>query len=577
MTVHYKQHGGVVVVTIDNPPVNAMNRAVRQELLASVERLDADASVSAIVLAGAGRAFVGGADITEFDRPVESPALPEVIAAIEHARKPWVAAVQGVAFGGGLEVILGCQYRLAGPQASFALPEINLGIIPGAGGTQRLPRLIGIEAATGVVAENVTLNAVQAVRLGLVCQVVEGGLLDSAVAFARSIAAQPLPPTASDRNIAPFDADLWQVAQARIAAKSKGTAAALLALAALRHGVEHGVSAGLAHERATFLRLRASEESAALRYLFFAERAALRPADLKGIAPRPIKTAAVIGGGTMGAGIAAALRNAGLPVVLVERDVDSLARGVNTLSGIYEAATRKGSLTAEAAADRMAGITPVVGYNALAECDLVIEAVFEDLAIKRAVFAELAQVSRPDAILATNTSYLNPSEIAAGLPDADRFIGLHFFSPAHVMKLLEIVPIPQTAPDVLAAGFALARQLGKIPVRSGICNGFIGNRILRRYRAEAEAMLRDGVSFARIDAAMREFGYAMGPFEMQDLAGLDISYMMREAARAGARMCQKHRATFWCAPGARARRRAAAGMITCPVSARRGLRPKRRG
>ena len=532
MTIHYQHHGSVVVVTIDNPPVNAMNHAVRQELVDAAARLDTDPSVTAIVLAGAGSVFVGGADITEFDRPVEEPSLPAVITAIETARKPWVAAVQGVALGGGLELILGCHYRLAGPQAHFALPEVGLGIIPGAGGTQRLPRLVGIEAAIGVVAESQTLNAHRAVQLGLVERVVSSNLLAEAIAFAESAATKPLPLTAANRSLATVDSAFWQAAETRIGAKSKGTAAPLLALAALRFGAEHGFAQGITLERATFLRLRATEESAALRYLFFAERAAPRPADLKGIVPRPITTTAVIGGGTMGAGIAAALRNAGLPVVLVERDAESLARGVKTLANIFDAATRKGNLTPEAAAARMAGVVPAVGYADLAVCDLVIEAVFEDITTKRAVFAELAQVCRTDAILATNTSYLNPSEIAAGLPNPARFIGLHFFSPAHVMKLLEIVPIPETAPEVLAASFDLARRLGKVPVRSGICDGFIGNRILRRYRGEAEAMLRGGVSFVQIDAAMRELGFAMGPFEMQDLAGLDISYMMREAARA---------------------------------------------
>ncbi|MEO8242051.1 MAG: 3-hydroxyacyl-CoA dehydrogenase NAD-binding domain-containing protein [bacterium] len=506
--------GGVAVVTLDESSVEA------QHLVELVSRLDADTAVMAVVLVGM---TVGDGDLA-----TDEPSLEPAIAALSAARKPWVAAVHGGASGIGLQLILGCGYRLAGPTARFDLPEVGLGVIPGAGGTQRLPRIIGVEAAIGVVAENVTLGAARAAELGLVT-LVTGDLLTEAVAFAERVAAQPLPVA---RALEPIDLGVWQAAEARIAAKSKGMAAPLLALGAVRLGVEQGLDAGLAHERATYLRLNGRQEAAALRYLVRAERAALHPADLRAVVPRRFRSAAVIGGGTMGSGIVAALRNAGLPVVMVERDTDSLARGMQTLAGMFAAAERRGLLTSEAAAERLTGVTPLVGYAGLGDCDLVIEAVFEDLAVKQAVFGELAKVCRADAILATNTSYLDPSQIAAGLPGPERFIGLHFFSPAQVMKLMEIVPVPETAPDVLAAGFALAGELGKISVRSGICDGFIGNRILRRYRGEAEAMLAEGVGYAEIDAAMRGFGYAMGPFEMQDLAGLDISYMTRQAARA---------------------------------------------
>ena len=532
MSVHVELRSGIAIVTIDNPPVNAINLAVRAKLLALADEFDADSSVRAVVLTGAGKLFVGGADITEFDRPVEPPSLPDLIGRIENAAKPWIAAIRGAAFGGGLEVPLGCRMRVATEDAKFALPEVNLGIIPGAGGTQRLPRLIGIETALRVAAENLTLDGAGAAALGLVDRLVQEPLVDAAIDFALEALESPLPEPASRRLMVAADPALWEQAGQRIRRAARGASAPLLALDALRFGVENGFDAGLANERSIFLKLRASEEAAALRHLFFAERAAPRPADLRGIAPLPLASAGVVGGGTMGVGIAAALRNAGIPVVLVERDQQNLERGLAALKAIFEAARKKASLTDEEAEARMQGVTGAIGYEALGLCDLVIEAVFEDVAIKREVFTSLGRVCRADAILATNTSYIDPRQIAEGLPHPGRFIGLHFFSPAQVMKLLEVVPTPDTRPDVVATSFELARRLRKVPVRSGICDGFIGNRILRRYRAEAEALLRGGVAPAAVDAAMRGFGYAMGPFEMQDMAGLDISFLHREAARA---------------------------------------------
>lgn len=530
MTVTFDRKGSIAVLTIDNPPVNALKTAVRAELLALADQLAADASVTAVVLQGSGKLFVGGADIAEFDRPPEAPTLPELIARIEASPKPWVAAIHGSALGGGLELTLACHFRVATPGASFGLPEVNLGIIPGAGGTQRLPRLIGLEAAIPVIAERQMLDAAQAEQLGLVDRIMEGPLVEGACAFARS----PDPPVcaAQDRPLPDPGPAFWETTQTRIAKGAKGQIAPLAALNAVRHGVERGLDEGLRYERETFLALRASEESAAQRHLFFAERAALRPAALRGIDPRPVRKVGVVGGGTMGSGIVAALRNAGLAVVLSEQDNVTLEKGLSTLQGLFDGAARRGLTTPAEAAQRMAGVTGCIGVGGLAGCDLVIEAVFEDLAIKRAVFAELGLVCRPDAILATNTSYIDPRLIAEGLPSPDRFIGLHFFSPAQVMKLLEVIPLPETAPAVLASAFDLARRLGKVPVQSGICEGFIGNRMLKRFRAKAEALLREGVPHDEIDAAMRGFGYAMGPFEMQDMAGLDISFMNREAARA---------------------------------------------
>lgn len=527
MTVTLHQYGTIAVLTIDSPPVNALGTAVRARLLALAHELAAEDSVTAIVLRGAGKLFVGGADIAEFDRPPEAPTLPDLIAAIESSVKPWIAAIHGQALGGGLELTLACHYRVALPGATMGLPEVNLGIIPGAGGTQRLPRLIGLEAALPVIAERRMLGSDHAAAVGLLDQIVEGPLTEAAVGFAAT-----LPPRRSTSPLPDPGPAFWEAAAARIAKASKGQSAPLAALQAVRHGVVHGLAEGLRHERQTFLALRATEEAAALRHLFFAERAAPRPAALRWIDPRAVATVGVVGGGTMGSGIAAAFRNAGFAVILSERDAPALEHGLATAKGIFDAAARRGVTTEAEAAERMAGVTGAVGPNGLAACDLVVEAVFEDLAIKRAVFADLGSLCRADAILATNTSYIDPRQIFVGIPGPERCIGMHFFSPAQVMKLLEIIPLPDTAPTVLASAFDLARRLGKVPVQSGICEGFIGNRILKRSRAEAEAMLLAGVPHADIDAAMRGFGYAMGPFEMQDMAGLDISFMNREAARA---------------------------------------------
>ena len=522
--------GRVAVVTVDNPPVNALSQALRQALWEAVAELDADPAVEAVVLLCAGRTFIAGADVAEFGKPPAPPHLPEVVARIEGARKPWTAAIHGAALGGGFEIALGCRFRLALASASVGLPEVTLGIVPGAGGTVRLPRLVAPEVAVEIVTGGKPVKAPRARDLGLIDAVIEGDLRAGAIAFAAE--ARPLPAPLALRAPLPAEPGFWAEAEASVARAAKGAAAPLRALACLRRGVEAEFDAALAFERETFLELRASREAAALRHVFFAERAAPRPAALKGVAPREIRTAAVIGGGTMGAGIVAALRDAGIPVTLVERDAEALARGRANARALFEGAVARGRLGAEAAAARIAGVTGTTDYADLAETDLVIEAVFEEISVKRAVFEALGRACRADAVLATNTSYLDPRAIAEGLANPGRFIGLHFFSPANVMKLIEIVPTPETSPETRATGFALAARLGKIPVEAGICDGFIGNRILKRYRAGAEALLREGVSVAEIDAAMRGYGFAMGPFEAQDLGGLDIAFLQREGARA---------------------------------------------
>ena len=530
MTVTIERDGGVAVVTVDNPPVNALGQALRQGLWDAAEALDADPGVEAVVLLCAGRTFIAGADVSEFGKPPQPPHLPDVVARIERAAKPWTAAIHGAALGGGFEVALGCRFRVAAAGAAVGLPEVTLGIIPGAGGTVRLPRLVAPEAAVEVVTGGKPVKGPRALELGLVDRLVEGDLRAAAVAFATE--RRDLPPPLADRAPLPAGPGFWEAAEARVAKAARGAAAPARALACLRRAAEGDFAGAMALERATFLELRGSEEAAALRHVFFAERAAPRPAELRGVEPWPVASVAVIGGGTMGVGIVAALRDAGLPVVLVERDDEALARGMAGLAALYDGAVARGRLTPAQAEARLGGVTPATDYAALAEVDLAIEAVFEEIGVKRAVFERLGAACRPDAILATNTSYLDPRAIAAGLPRPERFIGLHFFSPANVMKLLEIVPTPETAPEVLAAGFALAARLGKIPVRAGICDGFIGNRILKRYRAEAEALLRAGATPAGVDAAMRAFGFAMGPFEAQDMGGLDIAFLQREGARA---------------------------------------------
>ncbi len=532
MVVSIAREGDIAVVTVDNPPVNALGHALRQGLWDTVETLDADPAVRAVVLICAGRTFIAGADVTEFGKPPVPPHLPDLVSRIEGAVKPWVAAIHGSALGGGFEVALGCRFRVAAPDAAVGLPEVTLGIVPGAGGTVRTPRLVGAEQAVAMITSGKPVKAPKALALGLIDKMIEGDLRAGAVAFAADLEGKPLPPPLCDRAPTPAPDGFWEVQEAVIANSAKGAEAPLRALACVKRAVTGDFAGAMAFERETFLDLRGSDQAAALRHVFFSERAAPRPATLKGVDARRVATTAVIGGGTMGAGIAAALRDAGLPVVLVERDDEAVERGMANLRTLFDGAVRRGRLTEAQATDRMAGVTGTTDYTALSDVDLVIEAVFEEIGVKRVVFDRLGAVCRADAVLATNTSYLDPREIAQGVPQPERFIGLHFFSPANVMKLLEIVPTPDTAPDVLATGFALARRLGKVPVQAGICDGFIGNRILKRYRAAAEDLVRAGVPIAEIDAAMRGFGMAMGPFEAQDLGGLDIAFLQREGARA---------------------------------------------
>ncbi|TYC53094.1 3-hydroxyacyl-CoA dehydrogenase [Rhodobacterales bacterium] len=524
------REGEFAIVTLDNPPVNAVSEEVRKGLVETTAQLDAEDSVEAVVLICAGRTFIAGADVREFGKPPVEPHLPDVVMTLEQACKPWVAAIHGSALGGGFEIAMGCRFRIADEKAKVGLPEVNLGIIPGASGTVRTPRLAGVDAAVELATGGKPLAAPRALEKGLIDKVVAGDLGREAVAFARDALKQPLPTPVSQRTLVPKDDAFWQAE--RVKAAKAGHSAPLAALEAIRFATTHSFDEAMAHERATFLDLRGSEEAAALRSVFFAERSATRPDFLKGIEPRKLSRIGVVGGGTMGSGIASACLTAGYDLVLIEQNDEALARGRANIEKTFDGAVKRGKMSEDGKARLMEeSLSAATDYAALSDCDLVIEAVFEDIAVKRDVFAKLDSHCRADAILATNTSYLDPREIASAVSDASRFLGLHFFSPANIMKLLEIVPVSETAGDVLAAAFSLAAKLGKIPVRAGICEGFIGNRILKRYRAEAEALVRDGVAIADIDAAMRGFGFKMGPFEAQDLGGLDIAFLQREGDR----------------------------------------------
>lgn len=522
----------IVLVKISNPPVNALSFAVREALWNLVPLLDADPSVKGIVLICAGSTFIAGADVSEFGAAPIPPHLPDLVDRIEHAAKPWIAAIHGSALGGGLELAMGCRFRIAIAGARVGLPEVSLGIVPGASGTVRTPRLIGVNAAIDLITSGRPITVEKAAALGLIDAVVESDLESEAIAFARQVLFSPLPKKASVRSIGTVAGPFWADQEIAILKRAKGENAPRRALACVRKATEVSFDEAMRFERSTFLELRASEQALALRHIFFAERSASRPARLKGISPFELRSVAVVGGGTMGCGIVAALRDAGLPTVLIERDTEALTRAVENLKFIFEGAVKRGKLSEVQARDRMAGVMGSTSYAALSNADIVIEAVFEEIKVKREVFRQIEGSCKIDAILATNTSYIDPREISSELANKERFIGLHFFSPANIMKLLEIIPLPETSPETLATAFSLSQILGKIPVQAGICEGFIGNRILKRYRASAETLVRDGVPISDVDAAMRAFGFAMGPFEAQDLSGLDIAYLQREGARA---------------------------------------------
>ncbi len=524
--VRLERHGRVALLLIDNPPVNATSREVRAGLLERFETLARDAGCDLVVLAGAGRNFVAGADIREFGKPLAEPQSPDVIRAIEAAPQPVIAAIHGAALGGGLELALGCDLRLATSDATFGLPEIGLGFIPGNGGTQRLPRLAGLPAAIDLVTSGRRVGAGEALRLGLVDRVVEGDVVAAALALAADAAV--VKRRVRDLPVPPATAEAITAAEAAARRKLATMPWIDEALRVVGLARTLPIDAALAEERAVFQRLRVSEPAFALRHLFFAERTAGKVDGLDA-APRPIERTAVIGGGLMGGGIAYVMLTAGLTVRLVERDAASLTGALQRLEALFDRAVARGRSSVAERQRCSASLSSTVDLDAVAEADLVIEAVVEDLEVKRAVFAALGKIARPGAILASNTSYLDLEALAEASGRPADFCGVHFFSPAHVQRLVEVVRTADTADDVLATGLALARRLGKVAVVARAAPGFIGNALFSDYRQACEFLVEDGAAPEEVDAALEAFGFAMGPFRVFDLAGLDIAWRARQA------------------------------------------------
>ncbi len=537
-------HGHVLVITVNNPPVNALSAAVRQGLFAAIEQADAEPDAKAVLIVSEGKTFIAGADIREFGKPPVLPSLPEVCNRIEACNKPVVAALQGAALGGGLEVALGAHYRLALPAVKVGLPEVDLGLMPGAGGTQRAPRLMGVKAAAEFMLSGKPIGAQAALQAGLIDRIVDTAnaaasdgnrpALDAGLAYANELLGTQATgaPVRRVRDIAIPDPEAALVDLTALAAdtakKSSGLFSPLKIIEAVRASVELPFDDGMALERRLFLTCIDSPQRAGLIHAFFAEREVSKVPEARAAAPRAVDSLAIIGGGTMGAGIAVAALDAGLPVVMVERDADSIARGVANVTKVYDGLVAKGRMTEAQKAATLARFKSSTDYADLANTDLVIEAVFEDLAVKKAVFQQLDKVCKPGAVLATNTSYLDIDAIAASTSRPQDVIGLHFFSPANIMKLLEIVVPAQVSADVVVTAFELAKRMKKVPVRAGVCDGFIGNRILATYKQAADYMMEDGASPYQIDAAVRGFGYPMGPCQVTDLAGGDIGWATRK-------------------------------------------------
>ena len=533
--VGMQRDGDIAVIVVDNPPVNALKHEVRLGLRDAFASANADAAVNGIVLTCAGRTFIAGADITEFDKPPQSPSLIDLNAQIENIRKPVVAATFGTPLGGGLEITLACHFRIAAPTTRLGLPEIKLGLFPGAGGTQRLPRLVGMDKAMAMILSGDPIPAKEALALGLIDEIFEGDPAAAGVAFARKAIVEKRPlrrvRDLEDKlkELRAQPAKFNEIAAAHVK-RARGLHAPTAALEALRWTLDVPIDEALERERKKFMELRAGDQSKAQRHIFFAEREPAKVAGLcKDVQPRKVERVAVIGAGTMGGGISMSFANAGIPVTIVETADEALKRGLDIIEKNYKTSVSRGALREDDMRKRMGLLKGTTDITAAKDADLVIEAVFEEMAIKKDVFGKLDRLARADAILASNTSYLDVNEIGATTARPQSVLGMHFFSPANVMRLLEIVRGDKTAPDVLATAIAVARRIGKVPVVVGVCHGFVGNRMLRARSIEGEKLLLEGALPHEVDGALTEFGFPMGPFAMGDLAGLDVGWRMRKA------------------------------------------------
>ncbi|MDW8469664.1 MAG: 3-hydroxyacyl-CoA dehydrogenase NAD-binding domain-containing protein [Burkholderiales bacterium] len=530
----YSVHDGIAVVTMNNPPVNGLGSVLRPGILAGIERAQADPAVKALVLIGSAKAFSGGADIREFNTPKASqpPTLQDINRAQDAFPKPMIAAIGGFALGGGLELALACHYRVALPGAQLGLPEVKLGLLPGAGGTQRLPRLLGAAKAIEMMTTGNPIRAEEARALGLVDEIVEGDLLEGAIAFAKKLLAEGKGPRRIRDLTVKVEGEpkqFFERARAEVAKRSRGYPAPLEIVGCVEAAASRPFDEGLAYERERFQYLVETVESKALRHMFFAERQTTKIPDVPEDTPtREIRTAAVVGAGTMGGGIAMCFANAGIPVTVVEANEAALERGMATIRGNYAATVAKGRLAQEEMDRRMARIRPTLALADVAQADIVIEAVFERMDVKQDLFRRLDAIAKPGAILATNTSTLDVNAIAQATRRPEDVLGTHFFSPANVMRLLEVVRGAKTAKDVLATTMKLAKRLGKVPVVSGVCDGFIGNRMLEKYVQQSLFLLEEGATPQQIDRALEGWGMAMGPFRMYDMAGNDIGWEIRK-------------------------------------------------
>ena len=525
------REGDIAVLTIDSPPVNALSEDVRNGLRDGARQAAADPAVKAIVLICAGRTFIAGADISEFGKPPKGATVPEIQTALEGSPKPVIAAIHGTALGGGFETALVCHYRVAVPSAKFGLPEIKLGLIPGAGGTQRLPRLSGVENALNIILSGTPFGAKQALEWGVVDALVEEGKLrDGALAFARKVIDTQMPlRKIRDLNdkieAARGKPEIFEKISRDNARKFRGFEAWKSAIRAVQAAIDLPFDEGMKFERQAFVDLIPSEQSRAQRYVFFAERKAWKIADVTDDTPTlPIRKVGIIGAGTMGGGISMNFLNAGIPVTIVETTKEALDRGLGTIRRNYESTAKKGRMTQADVETRMGLLGPGLNLDALSDCDLIIEAVFENMEIKKEIFGKLDKIAKQGAILASNTSYLDIDEIAAATSRPDHVLGMHFFSPANVMRLLEVVRGAKTAKPVIATAMQLARKIGKVGVLVGVCYGFVGNRMLAQRQREAQKLILEGAMPWDVDRVIYDFGLPMGPFAMSDLAGLDIGW-----------------------------------------------------